>query len=115
MKINNDLIKLGKKIWTNPNPTSNFGAQTITLSESLDNYEYYEILFRQTTNTARIMSTGRIPVGNGTILFWCTSYIFWRPTDITVSGSSISFEKGRKNNGDDNTATIPMYVIAYKH
>jgi len=32
----------GKKLWTNPNPTSNFAAQTITFDETND-YDFYKI------------------------------------------------------------------------
>lgn len=115
MKINNDLIKTGTILWTNPNPTNNFPAQTIALSDSLNNYAYYEIIFRQSTGTARCFSSGKIPVGYGTILHWMTGSNFWRPTETIVSGSSISFEKGRNGNTDDNTSIIPFKVIAYKH
>lgn len=115
MKINEELIKLGKTIWTNSNPTTNFAAQTIQLSESLNNYEYYEILFRQSTNDGRIMSTGKIPVGNGTILHWNTANNFFRPTGTAVSGNTITFENGRMGNNNDNSFTIPLYVIGYKH
>ena len=34
MKINNNLIDHGTILWTNPNPTSDFSAQSIALSSS---------------------------------------------------------------------------------
>lgn len=116
MKINNDLIKTGTILWTNPNPTSNFPTQTITLNESLNNYKYYEILFRQSTYDARIMTTGKIPVGFGTILLWFATTNFYRPTDTIVSGNTILFSDCRNSSGTaDNERTIPFKVIAYKH
>lgn len=33
-------------LWTNPSPSSNFAAQTITLSDSLSNYKYIGIRFK---------------------------------------------------------------------
>lgn len=114
MKINNDLIKTRTILWTNSSPTSSFSNQTITLSESLDNYEYYEILFRQNTTSARLMTTGKIPVGYGTILIWVTTVNMYRPTGTTVSGNTISFEDGKTTNGVDNSTTVPTYVIGYK-
>lgn len=111
----NEITKLKRKIlWTNPGPTSSFSAQTITLSESLDNYEYYEILFKQTNTNDRTMTTGKIPVGYGTILSWNTSINMYRPTATTVSGNTISFEDGKTTNGVDNSTTIPIKVIGYK-
>lgn len=110
----NEITKLKRKIlWTNSSPTSSFSAQTITLSESLDNYNYYEILFRQSNTSARIITSGKIPVGYGTILSWNTTINMYRPTGTTVSGNTISFEDGKTTNGTDNTTTIPLYVIGY--
>lgn len=116
MKINNDLIKTRTILWTNSNPTNSFPSQTITLSESLDNYKYYEILFRQSTNDARIMATGKIPVGYGTILLWFATTNFYRPTDTIVSGNTITFSDCKNSSGTtDNERTIPYKVIVYKH
>ena len=111
----NEITKIKRKIlWTNTNPTNIFASQTITLSESLDNYEYYEILFKQTNINARTMTTGKIPVGYGTILSWNTSINMYRPTETTVSGNTISFEDGKTTNGVDNSTTIPIKVIGHK-
>lgn len=104
----------GKIVWTNSSPTSSFGAQTITLSESLSGYDFYEILFMQSTADTRMMTTGKIPVGYGTILLWFATTNFYRPTDTTVSGNTITFLDCKNgSNVIDNTRTIPMYVIAY--
>lgn len=112
--INEIITKLndldGKKIWTNASPTSSFASQTITLSESLSNYNYYEIVFRQNKNATneRYFTTGKIPVGHGTILnAYGTSY---RPTGTSVSGNTISFESA----SPDNNYAIPIYVKGYK-
>lgn len=108
----------GKILWTNSSPTSSFASQTITLSESLANYDCYEIMFRQSTRTARIMTSGKVPVGNGTILNWnaatTSGNVYFRATGPTVSGTSISFEDAKNSGTVDNLSTIPMYVIAYK-
>ena len=116
----NDMsIKIGGKIiWTNQNLTSNFGAQTITLNESLDNYDMYEILVAQSTSNTRLMSTGRIPVGHGTIISYNTSSYLYRPTGTIVNGSTIYFEDGKAVVSGTvslaNDSIIPAYVIAYK-
>lgn len=109
---NNSVIlqnTLGKSLWENPNPTASFSSQTITLSESLANYSCYEIIFRQNTTSSRYFSTGKLPVGYGTILnAYGTNY---RATGQTVSGTSIYFENA---NATDNGYVIPVYVIGYK-
>lgn len=108
----------GKIIWTNPSPSNSFPAQTITLDESLDNYDCYEILVAQSGQNARLMSTGRIPVGHGTIISYNTSSYLYRPTGVSVSGNTISFEDGKAVAGTtvsiQNDSIIPMYVIGYK-
>lgn len=104
----------GEIFWTNANPTSDFGSQTITLNKSLDNYNCYEIIFRQNKNSTnkRYFSTGKIPVGHGTILNAYGSN--YRPTGTTISGNTIDFENAFVNNTTDNGYVIPVYVIGYK-
>lgn len=102
--------------WQNASVTSSFGSQTITLTTSMSDYNYYEIKFMQSTNTTRIMTTGKIPVGYGTILNWTRGY---RPTGQSTQGNSISFEDGKAigttgSATTDNTYCIPYQVILYK-
>ena len=114
---NNSVIlqnTLGNKLWENQNPSASFSAQTITLSESLANYSCYEIVFKQNKNSTneRYFSTGKIPVGHGTILnSFGTNY---RPTGTTVSGNTISFENAISGSTTNNENVIPVYVIGYK-
>lgn len=114
------LNSLRKVIWTNSNPTASFPSQTITLENSLENYDEYEILFLQSTTTSRIMTTGRIPVGSGTILNCLIAYPKYRPTGTVVNGATISFEDGRSvssigNVVVDNLSVIPAFVIGHKN
>lgn len=119
--INNNITEkiknVGKIIWTNPDPSINFSAQTILLDESLDDYDMYEILVLQTTTNSRIMSTGRIPVGHGTIISYNTSSYLYRPTEAIVSSNTVYFEDAKGVAGTtvtvQNEAIIPMYIIGY--
>ena len=112
--IPEEIKNQSKIIWTNSNPTTTFPSQTVNLDESLSGYDFYEILFKQSNVDDRIMTTGKIPVGYGTILHWNTSTNFFRPTETIVSGNSITFEDGKTSTGVDNTKTIPLYVIGHK-
>lgn len=116
--VNNNATELGNtgrvELWTNSSPTSSFVAQTITLNETLDNYAYYEILFRQSSSNARLYNTGKIPVGSGTILSYMTSSNCYRPTSTAVSGTTITFEAGRVDSNNDNSVVIPISVYGYK-
>jgi hypothetical protein len=103
---------IGKTLWENQNPTASFSSQTITLSESLANYSCYEIIFRQSKTTTRYFSTGKIPVGYGTILnAYANNY---RPTGTTVSDNTIAFENASVNGTTNNEYVIPVYVVGYK-
>ena len=116
--INQNIVdyfdKKTKILWKNDTPTSSFPAQTINLTDNLEYYDYYEILFLQSTSSARIMTTGRIPVGYGTILHWNTGTDYYRATDRSVSGSSITFEDGKSGSSTANGNTIPFMVIVYE-
>ena len=109
-----DYFKSKSKIlWKNDYPTTSFVGQTINLAQSLSNYDYYEILFIQSTTAQRVMSTGKIPVGYGTILHWNANTDYYRATEASVSGSSITFEDGKAGSSTSNTNTIPFMVIGY--
>ena len=110
----------GKIIWTNSSPTSTFGAQTITLDESLDNYDSYAIIFKQSTTGNRFYNTGQIPTGHGTILFYDAGLVYWfRATSDIVSGNTITFENCEEVSIVNHVSlpaenrAIPIYVIGY--
>ena len=119
LQVGGKIIDGGKVIWTNTSPTSSFAAQTINLDESLSNYDMYEIIFKLATNMNRVLSTGQIPVGKGTILNYITKNPKYRFTEEYVSGDSIAFEDCNSLNAIgsstiENTSIVPLYVIAYK-
>lgn len=95
----------GKILWINPNPTNNFGAQTIAIDFS--NYDMYEVVFYQsTTHNERELTSGRIRTQKGSILSYVPNNIFraWNCTNSNISFESIS----------DNNNLIPAYIIGYK-
>lgn len=94
----------GTILWTNPNPTNNFGAQTISVDFS--NCDMYELVYYQsTTRTNRELSSGRIRVGKGSIAHYGSGVM--RAWD--GSNTSLTFE-----NASENQYLIPAYVIGYK-
>lgn len=95
----------GKILWINPNPTNNFGAQTIAIDFS--NYDMYEVVFYQsTTHNERELTSGRIRTQKGSVLNYVPNNIFraWNCTNSNISFESIS----------DNNNLIPAYIIGYK-
>ena len=107
-----------EKLWTNPLPSSDFAGQEITLSKDLSNFGGYEILYAQSKSTSRIMTTGIIPIGHGTIFGYTTGNKPYRATSTTVSGTTITFEDGYETqNGTsliNNDLVIPIMVIGHK-
>jgi hypothetical protein len=39
-------------LWTNGSPTSSFASQTVTLSQTIENFDYIKIVFRKSTTNA---------------------------------------------------------------
>lgn len=110
----------GNILWTNPNPRNSFSSQTINLSESLNNYDAFEIIYRNSTSNVKDFNTGIIPVGHGTTMSALGGGVyFYRNTNDAISGSTITFDKGEMVSAqtgavtDDNSRIIPIYVIGY--
>lgn len=114
---------IGFVLWTNSNPGASISSDTnITLSSS--DYEWYEIIFRPSTNSANTdqASTGKIQKGHGTRLQFSYS-------NVTASASGTTMIRDRQVTyvnattltigypiGNDTSASgvIPLYVIGYK-
>ena len=109
-EVRDDLV-IEKVLWSNNDTSVSFGTQSVTLSETLNNYDYYEILFLQSTTVGRIMTTGRIPVGYGTILSYTTTVPYFRPTGENVTGTTISFENAKNQDGTTNNTGVIPYII----
>ena len=80
-------------LWTNPNPTSSFSAQTISLD--LSKYDMVEIVFKQYAINP-FFSTNKTEVGKGGRLF---TYGYEDAKELdgrsyTVSTTGISFRTG---------------------
>ena len=121
MKINPDLIDNGKILWTNNDSTSNFPEQTITLSDNLSNYNFYEIIYKQSTTVTRYMSTGKIPIGFTTELPFISTTLYYRvlSESNSMTNNKILISEGKRvrtygTSEQLNSINIPIYVIGYK-
>lgn len=107
----------GTILWTNQNPTNDFSQQTITLSSS--DYDCYEIIYRQNTTTSRILNTGKIIKGYGTLLMQSIGQNQFRTINY-VSDTSLEIYDNQElttygtTTTNDNRINIPLYVIGYK-
>lgn len=100
----------GTILWTNPDPSSTFGEQNITLSSS--DYDVLEFVSQQSTSDTRGSGTLRIIKGKSGRAFIIFSGAlvyrnFNRNSDTSYTISAIQ-------NGGDNGMLIPVYVIGYK-
>ena len=114
--LNGIDIALNKKIlWTNPNPTSSFVNQTITLNNS--DYDFYEIIHAPTTGTInKYVEVVKAMKGKGTFLKYFTSKgQVYRRTVEYVSDTELTIGQPTYVDGTlSNENIIPLYVIGYK-
>ena len=109
-------------LWTNNSPTSTFAGQTITLSDSLDNYTYVKIKYRISTSVST-ESSAIVPVSEfvrmtqtsntfkiGTGSFESSTYV---RTAYYGSATTIVFNNGYQlgSTSQANGKLIPVSVI----
>lgn len=128
----------GSVLWENSAPSSAFAAQTVSLSDSLANYEYIEIIFKRTNTDNVYGTTGKIPVsasglvlnigkfnqsnsGSTNVL---TSSVYTREATIAGNtsiafavGSYMSISYGSSHSysaGSSTTYCVPYKIIGHK-
>lgn len=120
--INEKLIQ-PTVLWTNPSPTSSFEAQSITLSDAIENYKYYEIIFIAYANNSlsldTFLNTGKV-VGQRTRLFYVDNYNRTRVV-YGVSGTNVTFDVGgsytsygSQTLSTQNAICVPYQILGYK-
>ncbi len=111
-------------LWTNASPTSEFAAQTISLT--LSSYDAVEIVCRySTTNDARTIY--RCDVGSSASMYWFYytgtdgKYTGVRSrTEVSVSTTGVTFDtcSGKAGNSSTNTTNngylIPIKIYGIK-
>lgn len=101
-------------LWTNPDPTSNFAAQAITLNSG--DYDVLEIFYYSSTNTSNSASEKMI-AGKNTVLRWwdaARNANYERGLNY-ISSNQLSFGACTIYNvGYFNNVLIPYKIIGYK-
>ena len=113
----------GEVIWSNPNPTESFSAQTVKLKKSLSNFTEYAILFKYWRGDKQLINTGRIPIHYGTKLNSGYDNNSSRnvneqsqPTDNTMIFDNAQNQTSFSGNTyEDNNRCVPIYIIGYKN
>lgn len=109
----------GKILWTNPNPTSDFSPQTITLSS--DDYDILEFFWRSDVAGKRVYSTRTLKGSSvqNDIYSTVIPTRAWRRRADFVSNTSYSIDncirmEYNQTAYNDNGYCVPLYVIGYK-
>ena len=116
---NRDAVKInGNILWTNPDSTANFDAQTISLSDNIENYNYYQVIYLDQIGQTTYQTTGLLPVGLNARLSGGRNVDSFR--DITeISGKKVTFSYAQYyttyngNLATDNVMCIPYQVIGF--
>lgn len=120
LSINSTISDMtGEIIWTNASPTASFSGQHITLTKALSNFDTYEVLYAQAklnadpTNAGnRLMSTGHIPIGYGSVMSYAVNDRY-RLIDRPAGDTSFVFQDASNGGQTDNDKCVPIYVIGY--
>lgn len=117
--IKDDVVPLTseesiKLLWENPNPKTEFAEQTIQLSEDIENYKYYEVIYYINTDGKRIKSTGLLPIETA-MLDLSMHYNVIR-TVSEIKGTNLTFSDGvhYKTYGTATTTVSNSFIIPYK-
>ena len=111
--IKNYMNSKTQILWTNSSPTSDFSAQTITLSSG--DYDFLEIFFcsniQSTNKTFEIRKTIKnYDVTLSTVVQNANTYRIVRFTDAT----HLAVESGYQGTDVQDRRCVPLYVIGYK-
>lgn len=102
-------------LWTNPNPTSSFAEQTITLSSG--NYDFYEIYCVYSNTSGSHYANGFKTIkGKGIIISengYGTDLSIRRKVDYT-NATHLLISSAYAGANIDNNYLVPIYVIGYK-
>lgn len=114
-------------LWQNPNPTTSFVGQQITLNDSMANYNYIEIIFSNGSSNSYRYSTGKIEPNKLTSIYYFAglennSVLTLRYREITaMTNTTITFDNPyykQLNNPstrtDGGNQTIPIKILGYK-
>ena len=109
----------GTILWKNTNSNLSFAKQTISLLDNIENYDRYEIIYKNWISHEYYLTTGLIPVGLNTRFNALSSTITWRNV-LSMSGKNFQFDNGTSytsyngSTSEANENCIPVYVIGYK-
>lgn len=118
-----DSVKLGGKepeyyetglsmLWSNNSPSSTFAAQSVVLSDAIENYTF--LLFecgRSSSNLSKI--TGVFVIGYGFQQYLMFDEEFYRYV-TSIRGTSVTFGDSYSESSSDNNRILPTHIYGVK-
>ena len=107
----------GTILWTNSSPTSNYGANDVTIT-NLSDYDIIKIIFKRSTSSSiqfevNLYLYEAITNSVATFLDGTTQYL--RGISANKTTNKVSFERSQiPNVGFHDDTNIPIYIIGYK-
>ena len=107
----------GELVWENADTTATFAAQTVSI-ESDKRVEYYEIIYRARTTTAKdlYVTSGKIPIGLVCNLFNYDASSYYRtvtPSQADNGTVSLTFANALSGSTTSNGSLIPYQIKFY--
>lgn len=111
--VDDNTNKASKIVWNNPNPTSDFSTQEITLDSSFANYNAYEIVYKGWKGNLQMASTGIVPKTTGAIMHYLESSTVLGLRQSKASVNNKMNIGNASGTGMNNAYIIPQMVIAH--
>ena len=113
-------------LWTNPSPTSDFGQTTVTLSDSISNYNYIAVKWKVSTSLSTTSTTIVLvddfksmlnQNGDNALFIASVNQNGWARTVFYVSDTSITISTSYRLNAQGNSGSnaIPLAIIGIKN
>ena len=129
LTVNNDIpyssVYNETSLWTNSNPTTAFSAQAVTLSQSIENFKYVKIRFRNHTanategciiipvddfkKSATSCADNRVRIAMDSVVSGATYERLVIYTDNTTINFTTTYRVGATNTSD--TPSIPLEIL----
>lgn len=107
-----------KILWTNPNPTSEFAAQSVSIDDN--NYDTFEIVFMVLNNNSKVVLSQIIYKGFGTDLISIVANSTaggMRSRRVNYSKGVLNFSDAYLSTGAANTVNngvvVPLHIIGH--
>lgn len=105
-------VELIKTLWTNPNPTSAFAAQDITLAS--DDYDYLLLSYIYHTDYTIWGLSDIVTKGRGFLLHFSYAGRDWSRTITRTSNTVLHVDAGQEMDVGNNNACIPVAIYGIK-